>query len=295
MSDPPLAPPDYLSPHVGRSSGMPAGQTRSTWLRVPPAPRPGRLVSGTAAKELGERDRRVLLDGVRHRGLTAWQAWQWYWPTATTDKRARNRLAELAGAGLLVNVDRGRGQDGLYVPTRAAATLLQTLGLTELAPPTVPAGGQLSKVAHDLTVADVAHWLLGRSVPGASWLTWRELARETMMALPPARRRGGASVRFLPDGCLVLPDGDRMAVEVELTDKRQRLAGKVAWYADELNAGRLAAVLWLARGTHLARGLGETLRAGGLADPEVAWAETLPSDLRTWEAPAASKRSVDMP
>jgi short-subunit dehydrogenase len=61
------------------------------------------------------------------------------------------------------------------------------------------------------------------------------------MALPPHRRRGGAPLGYLPDGALVLPTGERIAVEVELHDKAARLAGKLAWYR---GAG-YAEVLWL--------------------------------------------------
>ena len=59
----------------------------------------------------------------------------------------------------------------------------------------------------------------------------------------PHRRRGAAGMRFRPDGAVVLPAGERIAVEVELHDKAaDRLGAKLRWYRD---AGGFAEVLWL--------------------------------------------------
>jgi hypothetical protein len=46
-------------------------------------------------------------------------------------------------------------------------------------------------------------------------------------------RPGARGLGFLPDGAPVLPTGRRLAVEVELHDKTERLGRKLAWYARE--------------------------------------------------------------
>ena len=50
-------------------------------------------------------------------------------------------------------------------------------------------------------------------------------------------------MRFRPDGCVVLPTGERIAVEVELhAEAAERLGEKLRWY--RAGAG-YAEVLWL--------------------------------------------------
>jgi hypothetical protein len=66
---------------------------------------------------------------------------------------------------------------------------------------------------------------------------------EWTYSLPPHRRHGAAGMRFRPDGCVVLPTCERIAVEVELHAKAaERLGDKLRWYRDE---GGYAEVLWL--------------------------------------------------
>ena len=101
----------------------------------------------------------------------------------------------------------------------------------------------LAQLGHDLTVAEVDQWLLSRTGAGARFLTERGLVRAWTRSLPPHRRHGAAGMRFRPDGCVVLPTGERIAVEVELHAKAaERLGDKLRWYRDE--AG-YAEVLWL--------------------------------------------------
>ena len=73
--------------------------------------------------------------------------------------------------------------------------------------------------------------------------------RELVRAPRPRPAAGGAprrrGLRFRPDGELLLPTGERLAVEVELHDKAERLADKLAWYRD---AAGYAEVLWLVPG-----------------------------------------------
>jgi hypothetical protein len=187
----------------------------------------------------------------------------------------------LAGAGLFVNVSRGRGQEGVYIPTRRGTeTVQEALGLN-LSPPTVPTSSQLGKLRHDLTVAELAHWLPSRSVPGVCWLTWRELGHEAAMARPAGRRYGGAGVGFLPDGALVLPTEERLAVEVELEEKASTLGAKLQWYRARLATGGYAAVVWYCATPAIAIRYGDTFRVAGFS-PEEMWAEALPPGIVVW-------------
>jgi hypothetical protein len=93
------------------------------------------------------------------------------------------------------------------------------------------------------------------------------------MAMPPHRRRGGAPLGFMPDGALVLPAGERIAVEVELHDKADRLADKLAWY---LGAG-YAEVLWLVPSAGVEAPLAEAIDRAGAT--ELMAIERLPGEL----------------
>src|SRR4029453_13487373 len=88
-------------------------------------------------------------------------------------------------------------------------------------------GRWLGQLRHDLTLPEVERWLLARARrkghDGARFLTGRQPARGRAMARPPRQRRGGAPLGYMPDGALVLPTGERIAVEVELHDKADRL------------------------------------------------------------------------
>jgi hypothetical protein len=221
-----------------------------------------------------DRDRALLAWATRFGRLNSDQARRWFYPASATPKAAQNRLCELAGAGLLVRVPLRRDRPGLYVPTAAGARASGT-GLS--APAVASAAG--GHVGHALTVAEVAWWLLQqRARAGAGWLTERELLREASLALPPDRRAGGRGLLpLVPDGALVLPTGERIAVEVELTDKAGKLDRKLAGYRDR---GDYAAVLWL---THGERGRVPLQRAIVVAGcGELMRVEPLPPDLLVW-------------
>jgi hypothetical protein len=187
--------------------------------------------------------------GVRHGRLVASQAWRWEWPTSSTPATARNRLSELTTAGYFEHLPRFPGE-GVYVPTAKAARLVRALtgGLSE---PKVPEKHEcrwLSQLPHDLTIPEAERWLRSRAPAGTRFRTVRELFRERALTQPPAQRRGGLGMGYRPDGVLELPGGERIAVEVELHDKAERLAepdGKLADYRAAHARGEYAEVLWL--------------------------------------------------
>jgi len=241
-------------------------------LRLPRKPRGVVVPLGLS---LGPRDRAVLTHAWREGRITGGQAWRWYWPGAANDRSARNRLSRLKAAGLLTHVALAKGQDGLYVPTLEA----RAAGCVDspLSPPTAPVTRRsLREAYHDLLVADVGVWLTTQRpdvAPGQDvrWRTLRELASD--------RGKGGG---YLPDGALVLPSGERFAVEVELTDKAAKLAapdGKLAWYRRAGYAG----VWWLVPDAHVRRPLERAIAASGYTADDM-WVEVLPEEVLAWSA-----------
>lgn len=79
---------------------------------------------------------------------------------------------------------------------------------------------RLQTLPHNLVVADIAAALLER-YPGAKWTTERELRREA------GQRFGVGANVHVPDGVLVLTDGTKIAIEVELTTKTKATLNKV--------------------------------------------------------------------
>jgi hypothetical protein len=254
--------PGFLSLHAGRVAGALA-------RRPMPAGRGGASLRPT------DRDRVMLAWATRFGRLNSDQAWRWFYPASATSKAAQNRLCELAADGLLVRVPLRRNQPGLYVPTPAGA---RASGAGLSAPALSGAAG--GHVGHALTVAEVAWWLLQqRARAGAGWLTERELLREAALALPERRAGGRGLLPLVPDGALVLSTGERIAVEVELTDKAGKLDRKLAGYRDR---GDYAGVLWLTPGE---RGRGPLQRAIAAAGcTALMRVEPLPSDLLHWTA-----------
>jgi hypothetical protein len=230
--------------------------------------RPLRLVSRAGAPAtpvvVTERDRRLLAAAVRHGRLVPSQAWRWEWPASPSAHTASNRLGRLAAAGWLRCVPLRRGE-GVYVPTPTGAPLVADLTGGMAAPklPGETARRWLAQLGHDLTVAEAERWLLRRAPAGARFLTERELVWEWTRSLPPHLRHGAAGMRFRPDGAVVLPTGERIAVEVELHAKAAgRLGEKLRWYRD---AAGYAEVLWLVPSPGVEEPLWEAITR---ADPE---------------------------
>jgi Replication-relaxation len=183
---------------------------------------------------LTERDAAILRDVGRFGALTIEQVGWRHFASVPT---AYGRLKALARSGYLELVRVWHGRPGTYVAT-AEGTRTADVALP-------PARVAAATLAHHLAVADLAARLLaehpGARHPGARWVTERELRRDAMAA---ARERGTGrlfgGVPRVPDGVLVLPDGRRVAVEVELSAKGSaRYRSVLGWYATALGFARV--------------------------------------------------------
>jgi hypothetical protein len=122
---------------------------------------------------------------------------------------ARQRLQELREFGL-VEVD--EVLVGFPAVVRATRQGARHAGVD-----LPPASLELGRVRHSLALVDLSIELLAAH-PGSVWTTERELRRDRMREA--RRQRRWEPRRRVPDGLLRLPDGRRVAVELDLTAKR---------------------------------------------------------------------------
>ncbi len=179
-----------------------------------------------------DRDVEVLRWIGRHRVATAEQVRRRFfgaWPS-----RAYGRLSGLVERGLLRRDFWRDKEPAVYVATDAG---LRLAGLR-----LSPARLDYSRVPHDLLVVDLSERLLSEN-PGASWVTEREVRSDLTRAalqkgsgrMLPDPHRGR-----IPDGILVLPDGRRAGLEVELSPKPTvSYAAILSKYAELFGAGEL--------------------------------------------------------
>lgn len=182
---------------------------------------------------LTPRDVQILADVTRFGALTVeWIARRYFGSVLT----AYGRLHALARVGYLRWDRRFLSRPGFYVVTHVGARLSGT-GLQAVAPAD-------SKLEHHLDVADLALWLLTR-YPGATWISERELRCSALKEVRDAgtgRLVGGSG--HVPDGVLVLSQGQRVAVEVERSAKTdRRYDGIIRQYLD----GSFEKVWWFVR------------------------------------------------
>jgi hypothetical protein len=204
-----------------------------------------------------------------------------FWPHSTSLVTTWERLRELRAAGYLTRRVLAYGQEAAYLPTGRA------VALTGLALPVPRPQPELTRHFHDMTVADLADWLLSR-FPSARWVTEREVRHRL--------RRAGQRTWPIPDGVLVMAgastDGEdgsdggdarqdgatKMAVEVDLT---QRDAGtyarKVVAYQALAVSGDYARVQWFARVPGTVRAI--TRAIGQHGDPGRLRVRLLPSEV----------------
>ncbi len=149
--------------------------------------------------------RRVCLHGV----VSAEQIARQFFPSTRT---CYYRLHKLVALGLLRrNLWQWRGA-AVYRVTRVGARLVsETVG---------PANLIVSEIPHMLAVVDLTDQLL-ESHPEAKLTTERELRGERFRAIHDRSRNAGRG--RIPDGLLTFPDGSLVAVELDLTPKRERL------------------------------------------------------------------------
>jgi len=173
-----------------------------------------------------ERDLAILGEVLRWGQLTTRQIARWFFDSPRT---ATNRIGVLLERRYLTTIDIPWRAPAIVTATPKGARARADLGL----PPKQHAPGRL---LHDLTVVEVAAWLMEQDL-AASWITERELLRDELSKArdQDGRLRRGPGRR--PDGVLVRASGRAEAVEVELTPKRDRTEydHKLAWYQGQLD------------------------------------------------------------
>lgn len=158
---------------------------------------------------LTERDKKIIILINRFGYLTAAQVAR---AMGMSLRVAYRRLQRMVKERYLIHKRILAGAPGIYyVGSRGLAEVDTELGRFTVRLQTLP---------HNLAVADVAITLIAQ-YPGAEWTTERELRREA------GQRFGlGQNVHF-PDGILILPNGKRVAVEVEISTKEKRRVEKI--------------------------------------------------------------------
>src|ERR1700681_1701142 len=176
-----------------------------------------------------DRDLAIVGEVLRWGQLTTRQIARCFFDSPRT---ATNRLAILIELGYLKTIDIPWRAPAIVTATPRGARARADLRL----PPKAHAPGRL---LHDLTVVEVAAWLLERDLQ-AGWITEGELLRDELAEArdQEGRLRRGPGRR--PDGVLVRANAIEEAIEVELTPKRDRREydRKLAWYAGQLRYGR---------------------------------------------------------
>jgi hypothetical protein len=232
-------------------------------LTVPRSPR-------RHGMQLTPRDLSILRDVVRFGALTVEQIGRRHLSSVLT---AYGRLKALADSGYV------RGERVFY--RRPVAYVASRAGALAAGTDLPPARAAPSMLRHHLLVADLADCLAGTNI-GAVWLTERELRTE-LMSRARDRRTGRlvGGVPHVPDGCLVLPDRRRVAIELECSPKWGNRYGVVLrFYA----GGEYDAMRWFVEGASLRKRLTDLVERELLDD--LISVEALPEALRgsTWAA-----------
>lgn len=175
-----------------------------------------------------ERDLAIVGEVLRWQQLTTAQIGRWFFASPRT---ASNRVAVLLRLGLLKTIDIPWRAPALVTATPKGARARADLGLR-------PRASEPGRLLHDLTVVQIAAWMLDQD-PRAGWITERELLRDELTAArdPDGRLRRGPGRR--PDGVLVRANHRQEAVEIELSPKRDRTEydRKLSWYLGQTQYG----------------------------------------------------------
>jgi hypothetical protein len=139
-----------------------------------------------------DRDLAIVGEVLRWQQVTTNQIARWFFSSPRT---ASNRIAVLLEMGYLKTIDIPWRASALVTATAKGARARADLGLR-------PRASEPGRLLHDLTVVQVAAWMLDQD-PQAGWITERELLRDELTEArdPAGRLRRGPGRR--PDGVLV--------------------------------------------------------------------------------------------
>jgi hypothetical protein len=179
-----------------------------------------------------ERDRCALRWLVRNSATTIGLAAKYQFGGSRA--MASRRLRVLAGLGLVRQVATGRRMATYIATTRGAETA--GLGIRP------PRAGMLGEIDHTLLLVDVLGELAARS--GARAICERELRVDLLRR----KQAGQEVIGRIPDGVLVMPNGTKVAIELDRTAKRssQLRALLIALLPRLGTGGEWSGVLWVA-------------------------------------------------
>ncbi|PLS87265.1 MAG: hypothetical protein CYG60_02895, partial [Actinobacteria bacterium] len=188
------------------------------------------------AWRITDRDLHILEFLTRYGAATAEQVRREFF--AESVKAAYRRLRALEERGLV------RGERIFYRMPQVYRATEQGARLAEVDLP--PPRYDLSRLHHHLEVLELSYQLREDDEGVEDWITEREVRRDKLMARrekETGRMGPGGKMGRTPDGLLVLVSGDLVAVELELTAKRNADYKRIlADYARQLDGGEVDAV-----------------------------------------------------
>lgn len=199
------------------------------------------------AVRLVGRDQELCSFLVRYKLATEKQIERELFRPGTT---ARRRLGKLKSAGLVKSDRIYYGMHNPYLVTARGARLADN----DLPAPKL----DLTKLRHTLELVDLS-WALRNGIsvdgggldlslwPSLGFVTERELRRDKLRARRSkgSGRMGRGRTGHVPDGILLLNGGERIAVELELSDKRKdRYEDIFDGYRAQMASGEIDGVRW---------------------------------------------------
>ena len=199
------------------------------------------------------RDKEILAYLTRHGVCTPDQISSRFF---TSQWACYRRLRKLEGLRLAIKRRTWWQQPNVLTPTSLGTALAQV----DL--PTVPKL-VLARLEHDLAVVDLSEQILAQNK--GIWLTERELRRDAAREL---QATGMAQKQLVPprspDGMLVLADGRRVAIELDLTGKTSAVYRKIL--SAYVGKGGVSAVWWFSPSPAVQARIAELVRESNLGD-----------------------------